>query len=106
MSGTSPTDHPVTTAALRAVGAVVLVASQACYIPIGHGAKPEVRLIPLRGEGSQKAERATSLFGPKSVLGKENPTRLIARDGTSCIVSQKKFDSAEIGESVWCTWIG
>jgi len=38
-------------------------------------------------------------------MGKEKPTRLVARDGTRCIVSQKKFDSTVLGASVWCIWM-
>ena len=43
-------------------------------------------------------------FAPKVVENKRKPTRLVARDGTSCVVSDKKFNSTEPGESVWCTW--
>ena len=94
----------MTVSAIRAVGAVVLVVSQACYLPIGHRAKPEVGSPPVRSNGAPKDERSRNLFGPKSVYGMEKPSRLIARDGTSCIVSKKKFDSTVLGASVWCTW--
>lgn len=30
--------------------------------------------------------------------------RLIARDGTTCVVSKKKFHSTQVGMNVWCTW--
>jgi hypothetical protein len=95
----------VTTSAIRAVGAVVLVLTQACYLPIGHRAKPDIAAIPVRNNGTPKDGRTRSVFGPKTVVGKEKPTRLIARDGTSCIVSQKKFNSTVLGASVWCTWM-
>jgi hypothetical protein len=95
----------MTTSAIRIVGAVVLALTQACYLPIGHGAKPEIAAIPLRSNGTPNDQRTGYGFGPKSVRGKEKPTRLVARDGTSCIVSQKKFDSTALGASVWCTWM-
>jgi hypothetical protein len=95
----------VSTSAIRAIGAVVLVFTQACYLPIGHGAKPEIAAIPVRNNGTPGDKRTRSVFGPKTVHSKEKPTRLIARDGTSCVVSPKKFDSTALGASVWCTWM-
>jgi hypothetical protein len=40
----------------------------------------------------------------KTVTGKEGPDRLIAVDGTLCIVSASKFESVEVNEKVWCAW--
>jgi hypothetical protein len=95
----------MTASAFRALSALVLVVTQACYVPIGHGAKPEIASKPVRSNGAPKSRRNGNGFGPKSVQGKEKPTRLVARDGTSCIVSRKKFESTNLGTSVWCAWM-
>jgi hypothetical protein len=50
-------------------------------------------------------ERQRIPFGPKPVVGKEKPSRLLARDGTSCVVSPKKYESTILGTTVWCGWM-
>ena len=40
----------------------------------------------------------------KSVVLKEDPTSLIASDGSRCLVGEKKFAHTEIGDRVWCVW--
>ena len=61
---------------------------------------------PDRGRTHHAGGKANLLsgVGPKIVEGKQRPSRLIARDGTSCLASPKKFRETEIGESVWCSW--
>ena len=57
--------------------------------------------LPFRVEGERPlmGER-----GPqrKTVTAKEAPDRLIAVDGTLCIVSASKFESVEVNDKVWC----
>ena len=59
--------------------------------------------LPFRLEGERPlmGER-----GPqrKTVTGKEGPARLIAVDGTICIVSASKFGSVKLNDRVWCDW--
>lgn len=42
----------------------------------------------------------------KPVAGKEAPTTLIARDGSRCIVTEKRFAEIREGQSIWCDWRG
>ena len=50
-------------------------------------------------------ERQGVPFGPKPVIGKQKPSRLLARDGTSCVVSPQKYESTILGTTVWCGWM-
>jgi hypothetical protein len=52
--------------------------------------------IPIRG--------GREVLGRKTVTSKDPPRRLIAHDGTACLVSEKRFQQAYIGERVWCHW--
>ena len=83
----------------------MLVAAQGCmYIPASKGGRGiELATDRARVNKSTRDDR-TGGFGPKAVTGKREPTRLIARDGTSCVVSEKKFQSTALGTSIWCTW--
>ena len=94
----------MTASTIRAIAFIALLPLPACVIDRRAGGKPEV-MVPtkVRSNGTPNRD-ARSGFGPKSVQGKMPPTRLIARDGTSCVVSQKKYDSTALGTSVWCTW--
>ena len=92
---------------LRAVLLAALVCVPAC-VKVRRGGMPEVLPKPGLSEGSSSTNqnaRATEAYGLKPVNGKEEPATLIARDGTTCMVSKDKFDSTKIGTSVWCTWI-
>jgi hypothetical protein len=88
---------------LRAAAVVVLVVTPGCVYKFRRGGPPDV--LPERGNtnGATSAGQ-TDGFGLKSVYAKQPPFRLIARDGTSCTVSEKKFESTRLGASVWCTW--
>ena len=59
--------------------------------------------LPFRVEGERPL---WGTIGPqrKTVAAKEPPGRLIAVDGTFCIVPAPRFESAEVGDRVWCTW--
>ena len=59
--------------------------------------------LPFRVEG----ERPLLLEkGPqrKTVVAKEVPNRLIAVDGTVCIVPAAKYESVKVDDKVWCAW--
>ena len=89
----------------RTVVLLFAVAAQGCmYVPASKGGRGiEIAADRSRLHKSDQDSRA-GRFGPKVVAERRKPTRLVARDGTSCVVSQKKFDSTIEGESIWCTW--
>jgi hypothetical protein len=67
-----------------------------------------VSILPGRFGSERSApdrERDGVPFGPKPVVGKQKPSRLLARDGTSCVVSPKKYESTVLGTTVWCGWM-
>ena len=90
----------------RALALAVVLVTTGCYIDFKRPGRPQV--VPKTFQGREHRQAGDNAlgdgFGPKVVEGKQRPTRLIARDGTSCTVSQKKFDSTIPGSSVWCTW--
>jgi len=90
-----------------AVIAILVAAAQGCIWRRGAGV--EIPPFPTR-EGDSKtpasASRGTTEgFGLKTVAGKEEPNRLIARDGTVCTVSKRKFQSVVLGKTTWCGWM-
>jgi hypothetical protein len=95
----------MTTASIRRTVVLMLVAAQGCmYIPASKGGRG-IELVTDRSRVNKNTgDNRAGGFGPKAVTGKREPTRLIARDGTSCVVSEKKFQSTALGTSVWCTW--
>ena len=93
----------MTASASRIIGVALLVLVQGCILAVDRGSK-SAELGRQTGRSHSVAKRATQGFGPKAVEGKESPTRLVARDGTSCVVSEKKYESTALGASVWCTW--
>jgi hypothetical protein len=40
----------------------------------------------------------------KAVITKEEPTSLIAADGSRCLVGEDKYAHTDIGDRVWCVW--
>lgn len=42
----------------------------------------------------------------KIVASKQLPNRLIATDGSQCLVSESRFEKVEIGRRVLCAWHG
>ena len=88
----------------RLIGVALLVLAQGCMLGVARGSKPP-ELGRQTGRNHSVAKRATQGFGPKAVQDKEPPTRLVARDRTSCVVSEKKYEETVLGASVWCTWV-
>ena len=90
----------MTTPIVRTVALIALVAAQGCFIDFTRG-KPELVAGNPRPAGSASSEpRFSQGYGPKPVEGKQPPTRLVARDGTSCVVSEQKYASTLIGTSM------
>jgi hypothetical protein len=60
-------------------------------------------LLPFRVEGERPF---LGVEGPqrKTVSGKEPPNRLVAVDGTICIVSKERYESVKPEDKVWCAW--
>jgi hypothetical protein len=59
--------------------------------------------LPFRTEG----ERLPGVpRGPqrKTVSTKEPPSRLVAIDGTVCLVSASRYAEVDPGDRVWCDW--
>ena len=50
--------------------------------------------LPGREDGPQR----------KTVESKEAPSRLVAIDGTVCLVSASRYGGVEPGDRVWCDW--
>lgn len=59
--------------------------------------------LPFRVEGERPLGTDR---GPqrKTVSAKEPPSRLVAVDGTVCLVSASRYDSVKVEERVWCDW--
>lgn len=45
-------------------------------------------------------------FAGKTVADKQRPNRLVATDGSTCVVSKERFDKVEVGRKVLCAWHG
>lgn len=87
--------------------AVLVLASSGCSFAFGRDRSPITLPTPTmerRSSGTGNRDAADA-FGPKKVYGKQDPSVLIARDGTTCSVSKHKYDSTRIGASVWCAWV-
>ena len=94
----------MTVTSVRRAVVLVLASAQGCmYVPASKGGRG-IELATDRSRTRNANSDRGGGFGPKVVEGKREPTRLIARDGTSCVVSKKKFDSTILGAPVWCTW--
>ncbi|MGH7677673.1 MAG: hypothetical protein ACRENU_04340 [Gemmatimonadaceae bacterium] len=52
----------------------------------------------------QSVRAAAAEWSNKPVSAKEDPNRLIAKDRSSCTVSEKKYRETNLGESVYCAW--
>ena len=90
---------------LCAATLVSLLATSAC----SRRRAPSVDPFPERDQGGAARPAAArgrpEGYARKKVGGKQAPQRLIAKDGTSCTVSEKKYNSTALGDEVWCTWV-
>ena len=71
----------------------------ACVVACGPGA--QVRPTP---GGVRVDEPAYVGWATKRVLTKQEPSTLLAQDGTICRVSPDRFKSTEIGRDTACDW--
>jgi hypothetical protein len=90
---------------------LVLTVAAGCVRPLVPGSTgvfPPNDVLPKRpGTSVGKPDSASSIrsgFSRKLVSGKESPSQLIARDGSRCTVSAKRFEDTREGEQVWCAW--
>lgn len=90
-------------ATLVATGCCVLIA-HGCMWRRGRGVSPELLPPDKTTSPSRSLNGAREGFGLKEVVGKQEPARFIARDGTTCLVSRDKYDSTALGAAVWCNW--
>lgn len=84
--------------------ASLLLGQSACMVLGSRKSKLPELGDHLRARGHVDKGLIGPALGPKPVRGKEPPTRLLARDGSSCIVSRQKFEQTTIGTSIWCVW--
>ena len=94
----------MTTRIVQTLPVLALVLAQACLVPTKRGQfEPE---YPQRKSVNDREKTRDAMpFGRKPVVGKEKPNRLLARDGTACVVSEKKYESTLLGRSIWCSWV-
>ena len=72
-------------------------------ILIGVGAcRPGARVSPT--PGGVRVDEARLGWATKRVLTKQEPSTLIAQDGTICRVTADRFKSTEIGRDTACNW--
>lgn len=91
---------------LSTASIAILAVASACVSRPGGGVgtttDPKANGSSSRTRGSRGTNEG---IARKIVTGKEEPNRLIARDGTVCTVSRKKFESAILGKSTRCGWV-
>ena len=99
------------TASARAVSAIALVPLLSACLnlfprPIEdvhrRGSPSTPTEIPVHRNGADSA--FTLGLSRKPVSGKEEPATLLARDGSRCIVTEKRFKEVALGEQVTCAW--
>ncbi len=88
------------------VAAALILGQVACIsIPIPGGTREEPGYAGGRRPTSRSADPSGGpALASKPVIGKEPPHKLLARDGTSCVVSRDKFERVSIGAPVLCVW--
>lgn len=66
--------------------------------------RPEITTVGGGRRLPQTGGAARAAISQKVVSGKDEPTTLIAHDGSTCTVTAQKFRETAIGEKVWCAW--
>jgi hypothetical protein len=56
--------------------------------------------IPLPRMGQSHG----SALERKVVAAKREPNELLARDGSSCLTTAKRYSRTQAGQRVWCVW--
>ena len=70
----------------------------ACVVACGPGAQ-----VRPTG-GGLRVDEGYIGWAKKRVLTKQEPSTLLAQDGTICRVSEERFKSTEIGRDTECNW--
>jgi len=76
------------------------------------GCIPRLERPPFGGHGGHGGGGGVTPSGSsdgasvseKVVPAKQEPSTLIAFDGTRCVVTANRFRETVIGEKVWCAW--
>jgi hypothetical protein len=95
-----------------AIAAVLAVGVSGCFRPQFPGSDrvfPSTEVLPRRpGVDAKSPQEGSTMATPasKQVSDKEAPVTLIARDGSRCSVTAKRFASTREGDVVWCAWAG
>lgn len=85
-------------------GVLVSALVQACALPIPESARPPKGKGKFADTRTGADDLRKPAFAPRAVYGKRPPSRLIARDGTTCMVTAEKYENTRIGQSIWCVW--
>ena len=93
----------------RILFTAVLLAQVGCIeFALPGGNKPRTAQTPEDKRNTEPSNNLlhsdTDVVGSKAVIGKEPPNRLLAQDGTTCIVPADKYDRIAIGASSLCIW--
>ena len=92
------------------IAVVLVLGATGCVRPVFPGSE---RFFPSRdalsrrpGSDTTSAHDASAQAMParKRVSDKEAPSTLIARDGSRCTVTAKRFSEIREGEEAWCAW--
>jgi hypothetical protein len=91
---------------MKALLLVALIAATACW-------RSGIERPPLGGRGGTGVTPAGSAgsdlrdpaLSQKTVTSKEPPTTLVAFDGSTCLVTEKRFREFVVGEKAWCVWV-
>lgn len=91
---------------MRAILILGLIAVAGCWRsrmerPTLGGGRPPTTVTAA---GSSAEMRDPSL-SQKTVTSKEPPTMLVAFDGSTCLVTDKRYRETVIGEKAWCVWV-
>ncbi len=83
-----------------AIGAATCAGPRPLEIP-GPGVNPRHAGRPPENQNVTQVDHG---FAAKIVAGKEEPTTLIAKDGSRCTVPEPRFREIQIGENALCPW--
>jgi hypothetical protein len=92
------------------IATVLVMGATGCVRPAFPGSErffPSRDVLPRRpGSDTTSAQDGSAMAMParKQVSDKEAPSSLIARDGSRCTVTAKRFSETRVGEEAWCAW--
>jgi hypothetical protein len=53
---------------------------------------------------SRLASATSGTLAIKVVAAKEPPSTIVAQDGSSCLVTERRYDRIDVGSRALCTW--